>query len=363
MDLHFANDLLRNPWIKKLLILVGYALVAVLIDLFIQQVLKRIAKKYTSTDLDDRAIEIIHRPVLLTVFFIGILHAAGIKPALSSPWNSLIPGVVKSLVLLFWTIATLRIFSMLADWYFEKNIGRGKIGVDLLLLLKNVIRIVVAASALIWLLSIWKVNLAPLFASAGIAGIAVALAAKDSLANFFGGISIFADKTFTVGNYIQLDSGERGEVIEVGIRSTRIKTFDDTVITIPNSILANSRIINESVPTTQVRVKVPVGVAYGSDLEQVEMALLQVAGRDPEVLANPEPRVRVRAFGASSVDIDLLCWTNRPEDRVLVAHRLLKGIYLAFQQHQISIPFPQQDLHLKGDLSVLEKLARPDASP
>ncbi|MBU4230091.1 MAG: mechanosensitive ion channel family protein, partial [Proteobacteria bacterium] len=219
---------------------------------------------------------------------------------------------------------------------------------DLFLLLKNVVRVIVIVSALIWLLSIWNVNLAPLFASAGIAGIAVALAAKDSLANFFGGISIFADKTFKVGDYIIIDDAQRGEVVEIGVRSTRIMTRDDVLITIPNSILANSKIVNESAPIPRFRIRVPVGVAYGSDLEKVEAVLLAVAAENPAVVKEPEARVRLRAFGSSSVDFELLCWVADPRLKGLEIHNLLKGIYAAFAAHAIAIPFPQQDVHIKG---------------
>ena len=138
-------------------------------------------------------------------------------------------------------------------------------------------------AGLFWVLAIWQINLTPLFASAGIAGIAVALAAKDTLANFFGGISLFMDNAYKVGEYIILESGERGEVVVIGIRSTRIKTRDDVIITIPNSIMANSKIINESAPIPRFRIRVPVGVAYCSNLEKVEEILLAVMNANENI--------------------------------------------------------------------------------
>ncbi|MFA6464885.1 MAG: mechanosensitive ion channel domain-containing protein, partial [Desulfurivibrionaceae bacterium] len=143
------------------------------------------------------------------------------------------------------------------------------------------------------------------------------------------------------------DNAQRGEVVEIGVRSTRMMTRDDVLITIPNSILANSKIINESAPIPRFRIRVPLGVAYGSDLEQVEAVLLAVAAANPAVVKDPASRVRLRSFGASSVDFELLCWVADPSVKGLEVHNLLKGIYTAFAAHGISIPFPQQDVHIK----------------
>jgi len=176
--------------------------------------------------------------------------------------------------------------------------------------------------------------------------VAVALAAKDTLANFFGGVSIFADRSFKVGDVIILDSGERGEVVEIGIRSTRIKTLDDVLITIPNSLLATTKIVNESAPTPRYRIRIPVGVAYGSDVDEVEATLMAVALAEEEVLRDPKPLVRLRAFGESSLDFVLLAWVADPSHSVGVSHHLLKAIYKHFNDKGITIPFPQRDVHL-----------------
>ncbi|PKN49909.1 MAG: mechanosensitive ion channel family protein [Deltaproteobacteria bacterium HGW-Deltaproteobacteria-16] len=343
----FLQDLSQQPIIQRLLIIAAYALLAKAVDIFVNRILKRLAAAYTTSELDDKVISILHSPIVFSVFFFGVFHAVTMEPVLAQPWEKFVPALAQSVALIVWTLAALRLFMVVGEHYLKSIAGRGKIGADLFLLLKNVVRVIVIVSALIWLLSIWNVNLAPLFASAGIAGIAVALAAKDSLANFFGGISIFADKTFKVGDYIIIDDAQRGEVVEIGVRSTRVMTRDDVLITIPNSILANSKIINESAPIPRFRIRVPVGVAYGSDLEQVEAVLLAVAAENPAVVKNPEARVRLRGFGSSSVDFELLCWVAEPRFKGLEIHNLLKGIYAAFAAHSIAIPFPQQDVHIK----------------
>lgn len=330
--------------LRRIAIVIIYAILAKGADIFIDRVLMRIAAK-TRISFDEDLIKYLHIPICWSVFLFGVLHALAVGP-LKDPWQLILPQVTQSIILLIWLIAMIRIFNWLVDYFLSGAPARGKIGKDLFMLLKNVLRVVVIVAGLLWLLSIWQINLTPLFASAGIAGIAVALAAKDTLANFFGGISIFMDNTYKVGEYIILESGERGEVVEIGIRSTRMKTRDDVMVTIPNSIIANSKIINESAPIPRFRIRVPVGVAYGSDLEKVEKVLLSVAADNENVEKNPEPRVRVRIFADSSVNFELLCWVKDPRDKGLEIHNLLKAAYRAFEENSITIPFPQRDVHI-----------------
>ena len=185
-----------------------------------------------------------------------------------------------------------------------------------------------------------------IFASAGVVGVAVALAARETLANFFGGVSILLDRPFRTGDYIVLDSGERGEVMEIGLRSTRILTRDEILICVPNSLITNIKVVNESAPKPSFRVRIKVGVAYGTDIDRVEAILLDVAKGSDLVAGEPKPRVRFRSFGDSALDFELLCWAKRPHDKGRLVHTLNGEIYRAFDDQGIVIPFPQQDIHL-----------------
>jgi small-conductance mechanosensitive channel len=334
----------RNPYLHRFVILVSYIALMKVADIFIDRILRKLTAR-TSMSMDDELLDFLHGPICWTIFWLGVIHAL-LVGELIEPWQTVLPSLAKTMILVIWTYTATRVF----NWITHRKLGaqaeHEKIGKDVILLMKNVIRIVIIATGVLWLLTIWKIDMTPLFASAGIAGIAVALAAKDTLANFFGGISVFMDKTFKLGDYIVLDSGERGEVMEIGIRSTRIKTRDDIMITIPNSLIANSKIINESAPVPRFRIRVPLGVAYGSDLDLVEQVLLAVALANPEVSEEPEARVRMRAFGDSSIDFELLCWVDDPSRKGLVIHNILKAINLAFKENDITIPFPQRDVHL-----------------
>ena len=157
-----------------------------------------------------------------------------------------------------------------------------------------------------------------------------------------------ADSPYKEGDYINLDSGERGYVRDIGIRSTRIQTRDDIEITIPNSVIANSKIINENGGTHEKeRIRITVDVAYGSDVEQVRKIMNEIAISCDNVCENPDPRVRFREFGASGLKFQLLAWIEKPEYRGKVIDELSTDIYNAFNANNIEIPFPQRTLHIK----------------
>jgi MscS family membrane protein len=181
----------------------------------------------------------------------------------------------------------------------------------------------------------------------GIGGIAVALAGREALSNIIGTIMIVLDRPFKLGDYIVLGEGERGEVAEVGLRSTRIKTRDDILISIPNSVIANAKMINESAPVSMCRIRIKVGVAYGSNLRKVEQMLLAIAEQNETVLPDPTPRIRFRSFGDSALNLELLCWIDPPNLQGRVIHELNWAIHEEFRKQGIEIPFAQRDIHIR----------------
>lgn len=140
--------------------------------------------------------------------------------------------------------------------------------------------------------------------------------------------------------------------MNIGLRSTRILTRDDVEITIPNSIIGNSTIINQSGGHhTKMRLRVKIGVAYGTDIDRVRAILLEIAEHEPLACSSPTPRERFRTFGASSLDFELLCWIDDPELRGKAMDRLNDAIYKRFREENIEIPFAQQDLYIRSLVS------------
>jgi small-conductance mechanosensitive channel len=198
------------------------------------------------------------------------------------------------------------------------------------------------------LLMVWGINPLGWLASAGIVGIAVGFAAKDTLANLFSGFFIVADAPYKLGDYINLDSGERGRVISIGMRSTRLLTRSDVEITVPNAVIGGAKITNESGgPDEKMRLRIVVGAAYGSDVDQVCKLLKEIGDANPEVCKIPAPRVRMRGFGASSLDFNLLAWIEKPEDRGRISHELYMNIYKSFALAGIEIPYAKRDVYIK----------------
>ncbi len=340
-----------RQYVDHLITIAGYLILAKVADIIIGKLLKRLAE-LTNVSCDDEVIAFIHRPVFLTIIFLGVLHVV-MAADVRSPWDFIAPGIVKTLIFLSWWLPFVKLLAgtnLREDSLIARKTSMPR---ELLYLFRNLVRITVLGLGVVAVLLIWHVNLTPLFASAGIAGLAVAIAAKDSLANFFGGMSVLIDRPYRISDYIILDSGERGEVVDIGLRSTRIKTRDDVLITIPNSVMANAKIINESAPLARFRIRVPVGVAYGSDLNRVEELLVKIAHDNSNVTPLPEPRARVRRFGSFSIDFELLCWVRDPRFKGRVIHQLLKTIDEAFKEEGIVIPYPQHEVHIKsGGISV-----------
>jgi small-conductance mechanosensitive channel len=216
--------------------------------------------------------------------------------------------------------------------------------------------IVVGTSIYMGMLA-WKTDITAWLASAGIVGIAVGFAAKDSLANFFAGIFIIADAPYKLGDFIQFDDGLRGRVTHIGIRSTRILTRDDIEINIPNSIIGNAKIVNETGgPYAKERVAIPVSVAYGSDVDRVREVLLTTPLGVTYVCEHPAPIVFFQSFGASGLEFEVLCWIEDPAYQENVISDVNFRIYKALARAGIEIPYSKHDVYIKS-FPELEPLA------
>jgi len=336
---------LKNPYIQALLILLLSLGLAKVIDLLFSKLLSRLAAR-TRTAIDDRIIATLRWPIFYSLILGGLSAALGrLHLPQAAGFYSL--GLIKTVALLIWSWAGLRISLLLITELSGRTRRHELVQKRFKPLFENLTKITVFSIALILLLSIWRIRVTALLASAGVIGLVIGFAARDILANFFGGLFVLVDSPYKEGDYIVLDSGERGIVMDIGLRSTKIKTKDDIEITIPNAQIANSKIINESGPQEKTRVRVRVGVAYGSDVDRVKEILTQIAEENERVCAEPNPRICFREFGDFSLNFELLCWIEDPVNRGLVLDELNTAIYKRFAQEKIEIPFPQHDLYIK----------------
>ena len=342
--LPFWEVVAQFPVVGALVIAGVFYLLALAVRSVVFRSLGRLADLTTSL-LDDQIVNHLRKPLFTTVLYFGFTLAASAAQLIAG--TEFLINVFLSVIVASWMRAGLRISSSLLESLRDQsrfNLVEPRT-VPLLDLSIKLLAILVGSYVL---LIIWGVNPVGWLASAGIVGIAVGFAAKDTLANLFAGFFIVADAPYKIGDYITLDSGERGEVSAIGLRSTRLLTRSDVEITIPNGVIANAKIVNESGgPHLKMRVPIAVSVAYGSDVDEVCEVLCGIAIDSDGVCEQPEPRVRLRGFGPSSLDFELLVWIEHPELRGRIAHHLYMQIYKTLAAEGIEIPYGKQDLYIK----------------
>jgi len=214
----------------------------------------------------------------------------------------------------------------------------------------------IAARYLIWfvafllILADFQIDITPLLAGAGIGALALALAAQDIIGNFFSGAIIAMDKPFKIGDRVKIDTFF-GDVVSIGPRSTRIKSLDNQIVTFPNTKVTSSVVVNYAMPDIKLKIRIPFSVAYGSDMDRVKAILLAIAReaaeKTPWVLTDPEPSVYFLEFGESSLNGQLILWTNNYDNAWDVQDYVNGRIVCRFTEEKIEIPFRQVDVRLR----------------
>jgi small-conductance mechanosensitive channel len=174
----------------------------------------------------------------------------------------------------------------------------------------------------------------------GIGSLAIGMAAKDTLAHMISGFTLMLDRPFRIGDRIQLANGQMGDVLEIGLRSTRIKTIDNTMLIIPNSDLCNTMLINQTCPDKKSRGKISIGIAYGSDVEKVKQLLLTIAKETGLVLDDPAPEALLAAFGDSALQMHLFFWVDDYTKVASVTDMISMTIIDRFKAQGVEIPYP-----------------------
>ena len=329
---------LSNPIILSVLIILGAVIAAKIMDMIFTRIFKRIVNK-TQTNFDDRILQLLHRPIFYSILFIGF--SVAVKTAeLPNYIDYALVGIFKTSTILIWLFVVMKVLILSMEWASQKT-SNPLLQQKTLPLFNNLGKIAIGLFGIYFIFLSWDININGILASAGVLGVVLGLAAKDTVANFFAGIFLMADSPFKEGDYILLDTGERGYVKQMGIRSTRFMTRDDIEITIPNSVIAASKIVNESGgPVETERVRSTLHVAYESNIDDVKALLISIALGNENVLKAPEPRVRFREFGDHGLKLQLLFWIHKPEIRGRTVDAVNTEIYKQFSQNNISIPYP-----------------------
>jgi small-conductance mechanosensitive channel len=336
----------EDPGLRQLAIVVGAIVLALFIRLLFVRVIMVFTRK-TATDFDNRIAREVRGPSVSTVLLIGFALAY-LEFQAPEKLDYFVLGILQSVIALIWAVALMRIGRILLQVVSQKVHSIKWIEPRTLPLFNMLLSVFVVGGFLYAFCIAWRIPLTSWLTSAGILGIAFGFAARDSLANLFSGIFIVADSPYEVGDFVVLDNTIRGQVLEIGMRSTRLLTRDDIEVTVPNAVIASSQIINQTGgPHEKMRVRVKIEAAYGSDVDQVEEVLLGCVDGVEHVSPEPTSRVRFREFGASGLIFELLAWIDEPVYRGRVLHQLNRRVYKAFNQAGIEIPYSKQDVYVK----------------
>jgi len=304
---------------------------------------------HTKTEVDDQVVGALRWPVFLTLLFIGVGFALrhedwGFED--KYVWTGY--SILVTIGTFVWMRALMRISDSILDAMARRADDFNWIQPRSLPMYEILSKLLVVGGSIYVIMLAWDINVTAWLASAGILGIAVGFAAKDTLANLFAGIFILTDAPYKLRDFIITSEGERGEVTDIGIRSTRIRTRDDIEITIPNSVMANTKIVNETGGRFKMRrVRIPVGVAYGSDIDKVRAIMLEVADASEYLVHEPKPSVRFRSFGESGIDLQLRGWITEPVLHGRAVDEVNTRLYKRFESEGVEIPYPQRVVHMQ----------------
>lgn len=356
------NTITTDHRLQALIVLLASVVLAFVTELLFRSVLVIFVQK-TKTQLDDIVVAILRRPLFLSVLFLGTSRAASLLEPRASLFFVLNATLVTISILL-WTGALIRITSAILTHIGDRPDATGLLQPRTIPLFDMLAKILMFCSAIYLMMLVWSIDVTGWLASAGIVGIAVGFAAKDSLANLFAGIFIIADSPYKLGDFIMFEDGMRGRVTDIGLRATRILTRDDIEINIPNQLIGNSRIVNESAgPHERERVNIAVSVAYGSDIDLVRQVLLECPKGQPYICEEPRPHVQFMAFGASGLEFSLFVWIHQPRFKDDVIDLMNTRVYKAFAAAAIEIPYSKHDVFLKNVPQLQAQLVAHDPAP
>ena len=305
---------------------------------------------FTSTDLDDRILLRITSPTSLLVVSAGLYFSVKSLP-LAEKIHIAASGILFIINIAILTNIAYRSIDETLDWYGSRLTEKGSAGLDrqVLPLAEKLATIFLVGTALIIILKHFNYDILSLVTALGIGSLAIGMAAKDTLANMISGFTLMIDRPFRIGDRIQLSGGQIGDVQDIGLRSTKIKTLDNQLLIIPNSDLCNNLLTNQAFPDIRVKGRINVGVAYGSDVEVVKRVLLSTALEIEEVLREPAPEAFFTSFGDSSLQMALFFWVDDYSRLLPITDRINSLILTRLSETGITIPYPTHSVIMHKD--------------
>lgn len=331
-------------WAKEilaaLLIISFFWMLAQLVCAILNKWGKRLAR-FTATDLDDRILlrVIPHVSRLLTM--LGLYLAIRSLP-LHEKLVQVLSGCLFVVLVVIVFNLLYHAFDELMKWYIagRQDGSDALISHQLLPIAEKLVMLFLMGTALIIILKHFNYDIFSLVTALGIGSLAIGMAAKDTLAHMISGFTLMLDRPFRIGDRIQLAGGQTGDVLDIGLRSTKIKTLDNQQLIIPNSDLCNTILTNQAFPDKRAKGRINVGVAYGCDVERVKEILVATALEVEAVLRDPAPDAYFASFGDSALNMVLFFWVDDYGKLFAANDRINTLIIRRFQDNNIAIPFP-----------------------
>ena len=338
------SDSLYLYWIKELLVSLLIFAVFWGLSKLLRHILAVWGPKLASitvTELDDRIFKRISPPVCMLVLFAGIYLAVRNLP-LPETAHMVASGAVFVVNMIILANIAYRSADEILNWYSGRVAERTGSGLDRQIrpLLEKLISIFLILTALIITLKHFNYDILSLVTALGIGSLALGMAAKDTLANMISGFTLMIDRPFRIGDRIQLAGGQVGDVTDIGLRSTKIKTLDNQLLIIPNSDLCNTMLINQAFPDIRAKGRIDIGVAYGSNVDRVKEILVSAALEVEDVLRDPAPEAYFVSFGDSALNMSLFFWVEEYSRLFAVTDKVNTLIIRRFSDNGIEIPFP-----------------------
>ena len=351
------NDPVIEHYLNALIIIAAAIFIGLLLKRFLTRVLGSLLR-FTRTTLDDRIVEVFRARILsLAIVVGGFMATKEIREGLTADHVTHLKLLdYLDIALYFFLVLILfrlvgRTITAILEWYMDEVSSKthSNITPTVVPMASKIINIVLVILATMIVLDHFSVNIGSLIVSLGVGSLAIALAAQETVANMISGFVILIDVPFRVGDRIRLPSNEEGDVMSIGLRSTRILNYENNLIVVPNSELVKNKVINFSFPNHSMRVMVDVNVAYGSDLEKARQIVLALVAAQPDISHNPPPEVMLAQFGDSALQLRLIARANEFIQRGSLEAKLREEIYNAFRAAGIRIPLPQRVVHVVND--------------
>lgn len=345
------GDSILLLWAKEILgALLILALFWVLSQLIVMMLNKwgRRLTAFTSTDLDDRVLQRVIPYVSRLFVVLGVYLAIRSLP-LNEKLIQIASGVIYIILVVIVCNLIYHLFGELLKWYAagQEDTSGAAMSRQMVPVAEKIVSLFLMGAALIVVLKHFSYDIFSLVTALGIGSLAIGMAAKDTLAHMISGFTIMLDRPFRIGDRIQLIGGQVGDVTDIGLRSTKIKTLDNQLLIIPNSDLCNTMLTNQAFPNSRAKGRINIGVAYGSDVDLVKQLLVATAGEVGDVLPDPQPEAFLTGFGDSALNMALFFWVEEYATLFAVTDKINSLILKRFGEHSIEIPFPTRTVKME----------------